>query len=628
MIIIIPLGGIGKRFSDYGFKEPKPLIRVHGKKIISWVLSSLKLSEKDKIYILYNPILEEYNFERRIIADHNNVNLFKLPRLTKGPVETISLFCNFMRNEIINDSVFILDGDTFYSKNIISSLRNKKDSCILYFLTNEKKPIYSYIKINKKEGRVTDIAEKVRISKNANIGYYFSSFDVLKKFSLKTIKLKSRKAYVSDIYRVMLDNNVRIDSLKILNKDINILGTPDQIKIFSKNYKSNKKIFCFDLDNTLVTYPKVIGDYNTVLPIHDNIKFLRSLYEDGHKIIIYTARRMRTFKSDLSLVKKNIEKLTISQLKKFKIPYHQLILGKPYAHFYIDDLSINSYENLPYALGYNYDKNTSREFNKVTVGENYTIKASHNFQKIKNEIKYIKNLPVSVKNYFPEIIDQGKNFYKIETIKGVSYSYLYLNKLLLNTDIDFLLQSLNKIHNAKLNIKKILFKNNIYKNYLKKLRHRLKSISPNLKKNFNSHINDIQDFLHSYERQKMGQIGLIHGDPVFSNVFKNSNNNIKFIDPRAGELNIFSMYGDVFYDYAKVYQSLVGFEQVSNYHKTDIKFCFEKKKYFENYFTKLFDKKKLVDLKFITSSLLISLIPMQDKKNSLKFMELSKKILS
>jgi hypothetical protein len=627
MIIIIPLGGIGKRFSDYGFKDPKPLIRVQGKKIISWVLSSLKLTDKDKVYILYNPILEEYNFERRVLAKHNNVNFFKLPKSTNGPVETISLFCNFMQKEVINDSVFILDGDTFYSKNIISSLRNKKNSCILYFLTNEKKPIYSYIKINKKN-RVTDIAEKIRISKNANIGYYFSSFDILKKFSSKTIKVKSRKAYVSDIYRVMLDNNVRIDSLKISNKDINILGTPDQIKIFSKNYKINKKIFCFDLDNTLVTYPKVTGDYDTVLPINDNIKFLRSLYEDGHKIIIYTARRMRTFKSDLSLVKKNIEKLTISQLKKFKIPYHQLMLGKPYAHFYIDDLSINSYENLPYALGYNYDKNISREFNNVTVGENYTVKSSHNIRKIKNEIKYIKNLPLSVKNYFPEIVDQGKNFYKIETIKGTSYSYLYLNTLLLNADIDLLLSSLNKIHNSKFNNKKTLFKNNIYKNYSIKFRQRLKKIDLNLKNDFNSHIRNVLNFLDSYEEQKMGEIGLIHGDPVFSNIFKNSNNNIKFIDPRAGELNAFSMYGDVFYDYAKVYQSLVGFEQVSNYQKTDNKFCLEKKKYFENYFTKMFDKKKLDNLKFITSSLLISLIPMQDKKNSFKFMEVSKKVLS
>jgi capsule biosynthesis phosphatase len=626
MIIIIPLGGVGKRFSDYGFKDPKPLIRVQGKEIISWVLSSLNLSNEDRVYILYNSVLQEYNFENRILAKHNNINFFKLPRSTKGPVETISLFCKFMQKEQINDSVFILDGDTFYSKNIISQLKNKKNSCVLYFHTNEPKPIYSYIKINKKR-KIIDIAEKVKISKNANIGYFFSSFDILKKFSLKTIKLKSRKAYVSDIYRVMLNNNIEIDSLRISNKNLNILGTPDQIKFFSENYKAEKKIFCFDLDNTLVTYPKIAGDYDTVLPIYDNIKFLRSLHKSGHKIIIYSARRMRTFKSNLTLVKKNIEKLTISQLKKFKIPYHKLILGKPYAHFYIDDLSVNSYENLQYSLGYNHDMNISRSFNKVTVGENYTVKSSDNIKKIQNETKYIKNLPISIKNYFPEIIEQGTNFYKIETIKGVSYSYLYLNTLLSNGDIDLLLESLNKIHKTKINNKMLIYKNNIYKNYSNKFKKRLKNINANLRNKFKIHINVIINFLDTYEDKKMGQIGLIHGDPVFSNIFKNTDNNIKFIDPRAGELNFFSMYGDIFYDYAKVYQSLIGFEEISNYQKTNNKYCLDKKKYFEDCFVNIFDNEKLEKLRFITSSLLVSMIPLQDKKNALKYFELSKKIL-
>jgi len=626
MIIIIPLGGVGKRFSDYGFKDPKPLIRVQGKEIISWVLSSLNLSNEDRVYILYNSILQEYNFENRILAKHNNINFFKLPRSTKGPVETISLFCKFMEKEQINDSVFILDGDTFYSKNIISQLKNKKNSCVLYFHTDEPKPIYSYIKINKKR-KIIDIAEKIKISKNANIGYFFSSFDILKKFSLKTIKLKSRKAYVSDIYRVMLNNNIEIDSLKISNKNLNILGTPDQIKFFSENYKVKKKIFCFDLDNTLVTYPKIAGDYDTVLPIYYNIKFLRSLHKSGHKIIIYSARRMRTFRSNLTLVKKNIEKLTISQLKKFKIPYHKLILGKPYAHFYIDDLSVNSYENLQYSLGYNYDMNISRSFNKVTVGENYTVKSSDNIKKIQNETKYIKNLPISIKNYFPEIIEQGKNFYKIETIKGVSYSYLYLNTLLSNVDIDLLLKSLNKIHKTKINNEMLIYKNNIYKNYANKFKKRLKNIDANLRNKFKIHINSVINFLDTYEDEKMGQIGLIHGDPVFSNIFKNTDNNIKFIDPRAGELNFFSMYGDIFYDYAKVYQSLVGFEEISNYQKTNNKYCLEKKKYFEDCFVNIFDNEKLKKLRFITSSLLVSMIPLQDKKKALKYFELSKKIL-
>jgi hypothetical protein len=172
-----------------------------------------------------------------------------------------------------------------------------------------------------------------------------------------------------------------------------------------------------------------------------------------------------------------------------------------------------------------------------------------------------------------------------------------------------------------------VIKNNIYKNYSTKFKQRLKNIDTNLKNNFKSHINNILKFLDNYQDQKMGQIGLIHGDPVFSNIFKDLNNNIKFIDPRAGELNVFSMYGDIFYDYAKVYQSLTGFEQVSNYQETNGKFCLEKKKYFEDCFIKMFDEKKLEDLKFITSSLLISLIPMQDKRNSYKFIELSKEVL-
>jgi hypothetical protein len=335
---------------------------------------------------------------------------------------------------------------------------------------------------------------------------------------------------------------------------------------------------------------------------------------------------MRTFKSNLNLVKKNIEKLTISQLRAFKIPYHQLILGKPYAHFYIDDLSVNSYENLPFALGYDYEKNTSREFNSVTVGENYTVKSSKNITKIKNEIKYIKNLPISIKNYFPEILEEGKNYYKIETIKGTTYSYLYLNKLLLNTHIDLLFYSLNKIHNFKNNTK-MLSKINIYKNYSIKFKQRLKNIDLNLRKGFQDHISDILNFLDSYEEKKIGQVGLIHGDPIFSNIFKNLDNTIKFIDPRAGELNNFSMYGDVFYDYAKVYQSLSGFEHIVNYQKINDSFFLEKKSYFENCFINSFGEEKLKNLKFITSSLLISLIPLQDKKNSRKFMELSKKIL-
>ena len=45
MVIVIPLGGIGKRFADLGYTDPKPLIKVLGKEIVFWVLDNLKLSK-------------------------------------------------------------------------------------------------------------------------------------------------------------------------------------------------------------------------------------------------------------------------------------------------------------------------------------------------------------------------------------------------------------------------------------------------------------------------------------------------------------------------------------------------------------------------------------------------------
>jgi NDP-sugar pyrophosphorylase family protein len=50
MNIIIPLCGIGKRFTEAGYDQPKPLIDVFDKKMIFHVLSSLKLCSEDKVF--------------------------------------------------------------------------------------------------------------------------------------------------------------------------------------------------------------------------------------------------------------------------------------------------------------------------------------------------------------------------------------------------------------------------------------------------------------------------------------------------------------------------------------------------------------------------------------------------
>jgi len=461
MIILIPLGGIGKRFSDFGYSDPKPLIKVNGKEIIFWVLENLKIGPRDKIFIAYNPMLEQYNFEKIINNKDKRINFFKLPKKTNGPAQTVEYFIDEIITSRYNEKILLLDGDTFYKKDIIKLFNKKKDSAILSFEDKNIDPIYSYIKIKNK--LVREIAEKKKISKNANTGaYFFSSVNILQIYIKKVLKKYSNKAYISDVYKEILKDQINVEGIKISINDFECLGTPEQVRNFSLNSITEVKRFCFDLDNTLVSFPRIKGDYTTVSPMHENIKFLQMLKLKGHHITIYTARRMKTHNSNVKKVIKEIKELTIKQLKNFKIDYDELIFGKPYADYYIDDLSINSLEDLNFKLGYYYEGEKTRIFNNVEVGENFTVKKSTNTRKLNSEIEYYKNIPDKIKKYFPALLDSKKNWYKMETVRGTNFEYLLINNLLEESHLDLLFTALTEIHEIKHNT---VNKDALYKNY-------------------------------------------------------------------------------------------------------------------------------------------------------------------
>ena len=114
--------------------------------------------------------------------------------------------------------------------------------------------------------------------------------------------------------------------------------------------------------------------------------------------------------------------------------------------------------------------------------------------------------------------------------------------------------------------------------------------------------------------------------PIYSRLDWGSNK-ILFIDPRASNYNVFSIESDIFYDYAKVYQSLIGFETIIKKQKLVRTYEYDLKRYFEEIFVMKYGYKRLEFLRCITASLLVSLIPLQDEKNSSLFMRLAKKIL-
>ena len=99
-----------------------------------------------------------------------------------------------------------------------------------------------------------------------------------------------------------------------------------------------KKTICFDIDNVLCTTKN--SKYWSLKPKIQVVRKINKLYSDGHKIIFFTSRFMgRTNNNTKKAYSMGFE-LTTNHLKKWKVKYHKLIMGKPSYDLIIDDLSI------------------------------------------------------------------------------------------------------------------------------------------------------------------------------------------------------------------------------------------------------------------------------------------------
>ena len=253
MNIIIPIGGKGERFKNKGYSKPKPLIDIFEKPMIFYVLDSLNISVNDKIYIIYNTILENDNFTQAIKNKYPLIEFILLPKDTSGAAETLYLGLKGMNNGINNSNKnIVLDCDTFYQEDIIDIYRNSLyNNAVFYSVKENEKPIYSYIQIDENR-RITDIKEKEKISNNANTGAYcFENIVVLCNYCKYILDKKvvfNNEPYTSCVINEMIIKDIMFHGIELTDSSIISLGTPDDVE----KYLINTKILLFDLDGTLV----------------------------------------------------------------------------------------------------------------------------------------------------------------------------------------------------------------------------------------------------------------------------------------------------------------------------------------------------------------------------------------
>lgn len=558
MKYIILCGGIGKRNNNYSL--PKPLNYINGRHLIEYIIESIP---SDDIHIIYNIALTQYNFVEIIINKFKNKRFYfsQVDFLTRGAVETA--YIGMQKLNTNGDNILFIDNDNYHE---MPNFQKFETNFIGYGLDYDKTN-FSFITI--KDNLVTNIEEKNKISDNYCCGLYgFASKEIFLKLAQELISTNNKtknEFYFSQLYKLLIAKGEKIIPIKI--NTTTHLGTFNEMLENKNTLKLKKLRVCFDLDNTLVTYPTVPGDYTTVKPIEKNIKLLNFLKTQGHEIIIYTARRMQTHNSNVGKVIKDIAMITLNTLEDLNIQYDEIIFGKPIADIYIDDRAFNPFYNSSALFGiftetedFISNKIDTNKYNKIIKKDSSIIKSGpYNF--IKGELFMYQNIPEEIKYYFPILLDYNKNEdhmdLKMEHIEGIPLYYLYKSKTLTTKIIDDLFNILDKFHSLDLKIN--ITNDNIKSNYINKLKKRFNLNDYYFEDAVNVFDSIIQDISNNFNSKL---VPFIHGDFWFSNIILTYNDKYKFIDMKGQVDDILTTNGDAYYDYGKLYQSILGYDLV------------------------------------------------------------------
>jgi len=241
---------------------------------------------------------------------------------------------------------------------------------------------------------------------------------------------------------------------------------------------------------------------------------------------------------------------------------------------------------------------------------------------LSGEIHWYRNMPNEIKDMFPMFFryDEDGKWYEMERMKGIPVSKLFLSEDMTEKQLGHIMGSIERIHECEVEVD-VERSVDIHQNYLDKLKRRYKM--GNYSEFEGS--KEVYERLVSFLKEYKGKRSVIHGDPVFTNILINQFGKIKFIDMRGKQGDELSIEGDWLYDWAKIYQSLVGYDEILEGKMVGLGYKRGLIEYFERRFLEKYGEEDLKNMKMITNLLLFTLIPLhQDKEKCKGYYELIK----
>ena len=325
MNIVIPMAGLGTRFKQEGFDDPKPLIKVDGKTLIRHSVESFGI-EGSYIFITRKYKREEDNSEltAELKSIQPNCVEIQIDTITSGAAET----CLFADKLINNDDPLIITNCDqrleWDALDFIELCKQYNDGAVIVHKSDN--PKHSYALLCEDSTTIKSLHEKDPVSNHALVGVHYwrkgkDFVDSARKLASDFKENKRPECYISETYNYLIKEGRKINIYQLGENEYIPLGTPYDLNIYKGKLKEfftdkPKTIFC-DIDGTILNHIHQFSELNqnSQVALCGALKKFNEWDSQGHRIILSTAR------------KESAREMTESHLWSLGFCWDQLIMG-------------------------------------------------------------------------------------------------------------------------------------------------------------------------------------------------------------------------------------------------------------------------------------------------------------
>jgi len=252
MQIIIPMSGIGKRFMEAGYHDPKPLIEIDGKPIIEHVIN-LFPGENNFTFICNNQHLKETKMRDILERICPQGHIYEVPvENRQGPVHAVwQVFDKIKDDE--ECIVSYCDYGTWWDyQGFLKDTRERNaDGCVACYRGFHPHMLgtdnYAFLK-DKGDRWMEAIQEKKPFTDNrmeewaSNGTYYFKTGAIMKKYFNRLMEREMKvkdEYYVSMVYNLLVEDGLKVSIFEI--EHMLQWGTPYDLEVYQgwSNYFAN-----------------------------------------------------------------------------------------------------------------------------------------------------------------------------------------------------------------------------------------------------------------------------------------------------------------------------------------------------------------------------------------------------